>query len=191
MCGSTYVLSSWGWAQFWRKSWIAGTVHFVNCSSKDNWQQHWQELGKLAEENRQATNSRLPRLALWAFAKSTSWEHSHRLMTLWSLKENTPAVLLHVFIISESRADEFFCTDSFWGRRPASVVIEFCLTDRFWGRRLDGVVTDEAKRKVYILEFKQSTNGEESFTRETEAYEQHRSNIHTLRAAVLKEWEFE
>jgi len=29
MCGSTFVLSSWGWAQFWRKSWITRTVHFA------------------------------------------------------------------------------------------------------------------------------------------------------------------
>jgi len=29
MCDSTYVLSSWGWVQFWKKSLLTLTVHLA------------------------------------------------------------------------------------------------------------------------------------------------------------------
>jgi len=64
--------------------------------------------------------------------------------------------------------------------------------NRFWGRRPDGVVIDEARRSVYILEFKRSTDRDEGFleVKEAEANEQHKSIIGALRAAAPK-WFFE
>jgi len=64
--------------------------------------------------------------------------------------------------------------------------------NRFWGRRPDGVAINEALKIVYILKFKRSTDRDEGFleVKDTEANEQHKSIIGTLKAAA-PEWEFE
>ena len=58
--------------------------------------------------------------------------------------------------------------------------------NRFWGRRPDGVVIDEARKIVYILEFKRSTDRDEGFleVKEAEANEQHKNIIGALQAAA-------
>jgi len=58
-------------------------------------------------------------------------------------------------------------------------------------RRPDGIVINKYHRKVYILEFKRSSDRNKDFLRvkEDEANEQHRSIIEALRAAA-PEWMF-
>ena len=64
--------------------------------------------------------------------------------------------------------------------------------NRFWGRRPDGVAINEARKIVYILECKRSTDRDEGFleAKEAEANEQHKSTISALKAAALG-WFFE
>ena len=66
-------------------------------------------------------------------------------------------------------------------------------TGCFWNRRPNGVVIDKVKHRVFILEFKWSTDREESFleTQEAEANEQHKNIVQALRAAVPTGWKFE
>jgi len=54
MCGSTFVLSSWGWAQFWRKSWITWTVHFAKGRCLPQIQILW-SVARTEESRSQAT----------------------------------------------------------------------------------------------------------------------------------------
>ena len=63
--------------------------------------------------------------------------------------------------------------------------------NHFWGRRPDGVAINEAL-KIYILEFKRSTDRDEGFleVKGAEANEQHKSIIGALKAAA-PEWELE
>ena len=55
------------------------------------------------------------------------------------------------------------------------------------------MVIDKVKHRLFILEFKRSTDREESFleTKEAEANAQHKSIIQALRAAVPTGWAFE
>ena len=71
--------------------------------------------------------------------------------------------------------------------------LERFFKERFWNRRPDGVVIDKVKHRLFILEFKRSTDREESFleTKEAEANAQHKSIIQALRAAVPTGWAFE
>ena len=66
--------------------------------------------------------------------------------------------------------------------------------NRLWGRRLDGVAINGDMQILYILEFKRSTDRDESLrfleVKEAEANEQHKSIIGALKAAAPK-WEFE
>ena len=63
---------------------------------------------------------------------------------------------------------------------------------RFCGRRPDGVAINEARKIVYILKCKRSTDRDEGFlqVKEAEANEQHKSIISALKAAASG-WDFE
>jgi len=65
---------------------------------------------------------------------------------------------------------------------------ESFFVNRFWGRRLNGVEINEVLQIGYILEFKQSTDGNEGFleVKEAEANEQHKSIIGALNASAPK-----
>ena len=58
--------------------------------------------------------------------------------------------------------------------------------NRFWNRRLDGIVINKNHRRLYILEFKWSSDTNEDFlgVKEDEATEQHKSVIEALKAAA-------
>jgi len=64
--------------------------------------------------------------------------------------------------------------------------------NRFWNQRPDGIAINTNHRKLYILEFKRSSDRNKDFlgVKEDEANEQHRSIIEALRAAA-PEWTFE
>jgi len=63
---------------------------------------------------------------------------------------------------------------------------------RLWGRRPDRLIINEVVQIVYILEFKQTTDGDEEFleVKETEANEKHKSIISALRETG-QEWIFD
>jgi len=64
--------------------------------------------------------------------------------------------------------------------------------NHFWNRRPHGIVINNNYRRLYILEFKRSSDRNEDFLRvkEDEANEQHNSIIKALKAAA-PEWTFE
>ena len=68
-----------------------------------------------------------------------------------------------------------------WKSNPESFFV-----NRFWGLRQDGVAVDIKKKKVFVLEFKWSTDRVERFLgmKEAAVNEQHSSIIEVLRAVA-------